>query len=92
MSEEHQTAALESEVKSIDDGGRGGKREACGYLFASFTRGPVSVNPSFYVVAILSLAYLDSRCYDSSNSKFNNMKWFRLCIRLIGVILVKNAL
>ena len=87
MSEAHQITSLGSKGKNTDDGGRGGKREACGYLCASFGRGPDAVNPSFYVAAILSLAYLDSRCYDTSNSKFENMKWFRSCARLIHAIL-----
>ena len=82
MSEEQKTATLdepvESKMENID--GRGGKRERCGYLLASAGRGPDSVNPSFYVVAILSLAFLDARCYDQNNTEFDGMKWFVSCV------------
>ena len=76
MSEVRPAATLEAKGVNID--GRGGKREACGYLCASVGRGPDAVNPSFYVVAILSLAFLDARCYDASNPKYDGMKWLRL--------------
>lgn len=67
------------EAKLEDDTniyGRGGKREACGFLCASVARSPDAISPSFYVVAILSFAYLDSSCFDKSDATFHGMKWF----------------
>ena len=56
--------------------GRGGKRESCGYLCASFGRSPDGISPSFYTVAILALAYLDSSCFDKSSTVHHGKKWF----------------
>ena len=67
--------AGEAVVQKVNIYGRGGKRESCGYLCASVARGPNAINPSFYVVAILALAFLDARCFDANNPKYDGIKW-----------------
>ena len=67
--------AAEPAAQKVNVDGRGGKREACGYLCASVGRGPNAINPSFYVVAILALAYLDARCFDAANPNYDGVKW-----------------
>ena len=73
MAEAQKTATLEE--KNVNINGRGGKQERCGYICASVARGPDSVLPSFYVVAVLSLAFLDSHCFDTGNANIDGTKW-----------------